>query len=115
MSNANFKEWEKFHNSSKVDVKDYIDDMEYLQWLQDQPYKCFACGKQNGIEWHHVKLNSVDKKNHKRLIPLCGVEHHRLGELSPHGNPRKWREKFSMKIQNDFADKIYQEYLETLV
>jgi len=86
-------------------------DKLYLQWLQERDTTCFVCGKQNGIEWHHVKRDSTDKKNHKRLIPLCGVEHHRLGDLSPHGNPKKWRETFSMDFQNEYADEIYEEFL----
>jgi len=88
------------------------DDKDYLEWLQNQNYVCFVCGKQNGIEWHHVKEYSTDKKNHKRLIPLCGIDHHRLGDLSPHGNPKRWRETFDMVLQNDFADEIYDEYID---
>jgi len=99
----------KYNGKNKKKITD--EDKDYLEWLQHQNYKCFVCGKQNGIEWHHVKLHSTDKKNHKRLIPLCGNEHHRLGELSPHGNPKKWRETFSMELQNEFADEIYQEYI----
>jgi hypothetical protein len=87
------------------------EDKEYLEWLQTQSYCCFVCGERNGIEWHHVKLNSSDKKNHKRLIPLCGVEHHRLGNISPHGNPKRWREHFSMRLQENYADNIYETYL----
>jgi len=86
-------------------------DGEYLTWLHYQQYPCFVCGKQNGIEWHHVKRDSTDKKDHKRLIPLCGNEHHRNGKLSPHGNPSLWRETFSMDLQNGYADSIYQDYL----
>ena len=87
------------------------EDKLYLEWLQEQDTVCFVCGQQSGIEWHHVKLYSNDKKNHKRLIPLCGVEHHRLGqELSPHGTPKKWRETYSMDEQNAYADKFYQKY-----
>jgi len=95
-------------------TEEYIADMQYLQWLQERDTKCFVCGKQNGIEWHHVKEYSTDKKNHKRLIPLCGVEHHRLGDLSPHGNPKRWRETFTMQQQNEFADEFYKEYKELI-
>ena len=88
------------------------EDKKYLEWLQEQAYPCFVCGGYNGIEWHHVKEFSSDKKNHKRLIPLCGVEHHRLGQvLSPHGTPKKWREIYSMEVQNECADSIYNDYL----
>jgi len=92
------------------------EDEAYLEYLQELDAVCFVCGKKNGIEWHHVKLYSSDKKNHKRLIPLCGVEHHRLGmELSAHGTPKKWRETYSMDEQNAYADEIYNKYKEGLL
>ena len=90
------------------------EDQAYLSWLNDQHYfTCFVCNQQNGIEWHHVKEHSTDKKNHKRLIPLCGVEHHREGSLSPHGTPKLWRATYTMREQNRRADGIYQEYKES--
>jgi len=88
-----------------------LSDKKYLEWLQATEYSCMICGKHNGIEWHHVKEYSTDVKNHKRLIPLCGVEHHRLGTvLSAHGTPKKFRDTFSMEFQNQFADEIYSDY-----
>jgi len=93
-----------------------MNDKKYLSWLQTTSYACFACGGDNGIEWHHVKRDSTDKKNHTRLIPLCGVECHRLGTvLSAHGTPKKFRETFSMEFQNEYADRIYSEYKETML
>lgn len=90
------------------------EDREYLEWLQSSAYPCLVCGGFNGIEWHHVKEFSFNKKNHERLIPLCGVEHHRLGQiLSAHGTPKKWRETYSIQMQNEAADKIYQDYLDS--
>lgn len=86
-------------------------DKRYLKWLQTTTYACLVCGKHNAIEWHHVKRDSTDKKNHKRLIPLCGIEHHRLGiKLSAHGTPKKFRDTFSIEFQNTYADEIYQEF-----
>lgn len=91
-------------------------DKKYLEYLKNTSYACFVCGKHNGIEWHHVKRDSTDKKNHKRLIPLCGVEHHRLGNvLSAHGTPKKFRATFSMEFQNSYADEIYEEYIKTMI
>ncbi len=87
------------------------DEKDYLDWLQNQSYGCFVCGQQNGIEWHHVKKFSSDKKNHFRLIPLCGVEHHRLGKLSPHGNAKLWRETYTYEEQLQFAATIHLNYL----
>lgn len=101
--------------SSKNKSRISNEDKKYLEWLQHQVYECFVCGEFNGIEWHHVKENSSDRKNHKRLIPLCGEKCHRNGsELSAHGTPKKFREKFSMRVQNGYADEIYKDYLDSL-
>ena len=98
--------------SGKNKPKITNEDKEYLAWLQLQDYNCFCCGKQNGIEYHHVKENSSDRKDHTLLIPLCGVECHRLGQtLSAHGTPKKWREVFPIHKQKLAAAKIYADYL----
>ena len=75
---------------------------------------CFVCGKNRAddpIEWHHVKNRSSDKKNHFRLIPLCGKKHHRNGDISPHGNAKKWRDLYSYEEQLLYAAKIHLRYL----
>jgi len=88
------------------------DDKAYLQWLQTQSYSCFVCGAYQSIEYHHIKEHSIDKKNHKRLIPLC-VMHHRLNnELSAHGTPKKFKKIYPMEVQEKYADSIYRRYLE---
>ena len=91
------------------------DEQDYLTWLQTRENTvCFVCGKRNfndDIEWHHVKNGSSDKKNHFRLIPLCGHLHHRNGDLSPHGNAKKWRETFSLEVQMIYAAEIHLEYI----
>ena len=96
------------------------EDREYMDWLhkeeQGYNYPCFVCGKNNSsdkTEWHHVKEGSGDKKDHKRQIPLCGNEHHRLGTvLSAHGTPKKFRETYPMEVQYKYADKIYSDFLQ---
>jgi len=99
------------YNSKNKKLFD-VEDAKYIEWLQCSSYSCFVCGGHNGIEWHHVKKFSTDKKDHTRLIPLCGVEHHRLGAvLSAHGTPKKWRETFSMEVQLEYAANIYEDYL----
>ena len=87
------------------------DEKDFLNWLQNQSYGCFVCGQQNGIEWHHVKKFSSDKKNHFRLIPLCFMHHRISNELSAHGTPRKFRDLYPLDIQNIFANNIYIAYL----
>ena len=91
------------------------DEKDFLNWLQTRENTvCFVCGKNDfydKIEWHHVKNSSSDKKNHFRLIPLCGSKHHKNGELSPHGGARKFRETFTYEEQLFYAAKIHLEYL----
>ena len=95
------------------------EEQDYLTWLQCRENSvCFVCGKINfndDLEWHHVKNSSSDKKNHFRLIPLCGHLHHRNGELSPHGSPKKWRETFSLEVQMEYAAEIHQEYFRSIL
>ncbi len=89
------------------------EDRAYLNWLhkpqQMKDYTCMVC-KAPIQDWHHVKLHSTDKKNHKKLIPLC-KQHHTDGSPSPHKTPVLWREKFSMELQNKIADDIYLAFL----
>lgn len=95
------------------------EEKDFLDWLQKREHTvCFVCGKRNpmdDIEWHHVKRSSSDKKNHLRLIPLCGSKHHRNGELSPHGGARRFRETFSYESQLAYAAGIHLEYLNNKV
>ena len=87
-------------------------EKEYLSYLKTLDAVCFACGKQNGIEWHHVKRYSSDKKDHTSLIPLCGIECHRIGTvLSAHGTPLKWRCTFSLESQQEAAKVFYDEFV----
>lgn len=91
------------------------DEQDYLNWLQNREESvCFVCGKRNfndDLEWHHVKYSSSDKKNHFSLIPLCGHLHHRNGDLSPHGNAKRWKETFSLEVQIIYAAEIHLEYI----
>ena len=87
-------------------------EREYLNWLQEQQFGCILCNTFSHIEMHHVKMKSTDKKNHKRLIPLC-TEHHKGKVLSPHGTSRKWRLHISMESQNKVADELYNTFLES--
>ena len=97
--------------SMKNEPKITKEDKEYLEWLQTLDVPCFCCGGQNSIEWHHVKRDSSDSKNHTLLIPLCGAKCHRLGtELSAHGTPKKFREVFPIEVQKEAAKKFYAMY-----
>ena len=86
-------------------------EQKYLSWTQNQAhYRCFVCGGYRE-EWHHIKFKSTDKKNHTMLIPLC-KEHHHGKILSPHGTPRKWRETFTMKEQNEAGREFYYDFMQ---
>lgn len=99
--------------SMKNDNSATPEERDYLQWLQLLDVPCFCCGEYgNGIEWHHVKKYSTDKKDHTSLIPLCGVKCHRTGtDLSAHGTPKKFREMFPIELQREAAGKFYEQYL----
>ena len=91
-------------------------DKEYLAWLHNQELKCFACGgyatMDDGIELHHVKETSSDKRNDNEVIPLHGIKCHRLGvELSAHLTPKKFRETFPVGAQLKYAKELYNRYL----
>ena len=116
-NNGNFGKKRTFIKTISSSKKGDITELEqrYLTWLHEDAqtfrFKCFVCNRINPndpIKWHHLKKHSSDKKNHKRMIPLCDNEHHRLGKvMSPHGTPRKFRETYSQEIQNKVADKIW--------
>lgn len=86
------------------------EESEYLDYLSSIRFKtrCFVCGV-FGVEWHHVKFKSSDRKNHKSLIPLCFLHHHGT-EISPHGTPTKWRETYTMEEQEETARMYYRVY-----
>lgn len=88
------------------------EDLDYLNWLDRHRsgFTCLVCGF-GRVEFHHVKRDSTDRKNHKRLIPLCQNHHTLSDKLSAHGTPRKWRQTYSMEFQNQLADRIYNNYL----
>lgn len=90
------------------------EDKEYLGWLQLQTFNCMVCNTNYGIEYHHTKEHSTDRKDHKRLIPLCYYHHRTSTELSAHGTPSLFRKKYPMEVQYELADKIYSEYLQTI-
>lgn len=88
------------------------EDREYLQHSKNQELKCWVCGA-FAHDRHHIKEYSSDKKNHKQILPLC-KKHHTGSELSPHGTPRKWREKFPIDFQRKEGDRIYQDSLRSI-
>ena len=83
---------------------------KYLKWLHEvkQP-ACLVCNISIGIQIHHVKESSSDRKDDTCVIPLC--YHHHLGtELSPHGTPKLFKEVMPMDIQRQSASDLYKEY-----
>ena len=99
--------------SSKNKPKINQQERDYLQWFNKQNFSCLICNTKAGVEGHHVKRDSLDKKNHKRIIPLCRVHHHGT-VLSPHGTPVLFRRHYEMEFQYRLADGYYAKYKETL-
>lgn len=96
--------------SNKNKPKITQEESKYLTYLASIRFKtkCFVCGT-TGVEWHHVKLKSTDRKNHTCLIPLCFLHHHG-SEISPHGTPSKWRQTYTMEEQEETARMYYRVY-----
>ena len=107
---STFKKKSVMKKKAKVVKK----DLDYLDWLHEE--NCFTCMvcKSSNVEFHHVKRDSTDKKDHKRLIPLCQNHHTISRELSAHSNPKKFREVYPMEFQYILADKIYKQYMESI-
>lgn len=88
-----------------------IKNDKYLSWCHNQDLPCFSCGKRGVIELHHVKEASTDIKDDTKVIPLCGIECHRLGRmLSAHGTPKKFREVYPITEQERHAKEIYKRF-----
>ena len=87
---------------------------EYLSWLHNQEdIVCFSCGKQNGLEAHHIKLTSSDVKDDTKILMLCAEECHRNGMiLSAHSTPKAWRKTYPIQMQLEYADELYRRYCE---
>lgn len=85
-------------------------DREYMRWLHEveQP-SCIVCGTYYGIQIHHVKESSSDKRNDNEVIPLC-YEHHLGNEFSAHGTSKKFKEEYPVDYQLYVADKLYLKY-----
>lgn len=85
--------------------------LDYVQTIQRPCIRCHKINPQDGIEWHHIKQYSSDKKDHSRLIPLCGNECHKNGKESVHGNKKGFFLKFPWEYQVKLADRYFNEYL----
>lgn len=91
-------------------------EKKYLNWLQEQDYSCLACDKKNGIEFHHVtdiKRIEGKRRSNNRLIPLCGVECHRLGKKAIHVMPKEeyYETIVSLEDMLTSAENIYSDFL----
>jgi hypothetical protein len=105
----------------KEDIQQLFKCPEYLSWVHEvKKPKCMCCEREyyyisdaNKMELHHVKQASSDKKDDRIVVPLCGIECHRLGtKLSAHGTPKLFREKFSIEYQKSYARKLFEVFKE---
>lgn len=83
---------------------------KFLRWLHEveQP-SCMVCGTKTGVQMHHIKNHSTDQRNDFFIIPLC-YDHHLGNELSPHGTPSVFKEKYPLDVQKEHANKLYKRY-----
>lgn len=97
----------KHHKPIKPKV---FKDKEYLRWLHEveQPC-CLVCKSYVGVQMHHVKESSSDKRNDNEVIPLC-YNHHLGEEFSVHGTARKFKQEYPLEYQLFVADSLYFKY-----
>jgi len=87
-----------------------VKEPEYLRYLhEDLQPRCFVCNVRYGVEMHHLKRDSTDKRIDKLILPLCWTHHHGF-DMSPHGNPGQFRKQYTMDEQIEFAEKMYRRY-----
>ena len=99
----------KYSTKNKPKIND--EEQEYLTWFKQQDFPCFVCGTMCWIEGHHIKENSTDAKEHTSILGLCHKHHHGQ-ELSPHGTPKKFRQKFPVAVQRVQAKQYYKMFLD---
>ena len=84
-------------------------DPEYLRWVHENQ-KCLVCGS-NDIELHHCKDKSIKGRDDRYVLALC-PNHHRCSELSPHGTPKLFKERYPISAQIQTAHQLYETYKE---
>lgn len=89
-------------------------DRKYLDYFANSNKACFVCETLNGVQGHHIKKFSSDKKIHSKMIPLC-IEHHVGSTLSPHGTPKLFKEKFNFTFQEEVAKMHYDKFLNEML
>jgi hypothetical protein len=89
------------------------EDKAYLEWFANTNLACIVCNTLNGVQGHHIKERSTDKKNHKQMLPLC-LEHHTGNKISPHGAKKQFFEMFPIEAQIIIGNLIYEQYLEQI-
>ena len=93
---------------------DTMKDPEFLTWLHEEKKPCCAlCHRpySYGSEIHHNRDKSVIGRDDTKGFMLCGVECHRLGSYSAHGNTAGFNKLLPKDEQFVLADKLYQEYV----
>ena len=90
------------------------DDKDYLEWFANQELPCFVCGTYYGIEGHHIKNSSVDKKIHTEILPLCSNHHRGNIGLSAHMTPKEFRKLYPVEVQREYAKEIHDRYLKEM-
>ncbi len=102
----------KYSTKNKTDRA--VKDTAYLNWFAKQAFPCYECNAYEGVEGHHIKRDSTDRKDDTLLLPLCYKHHHGTG-LSPHGTPKKWRARYPYDVQVKSANTLYDQYIKEMM
>lgn len=89
-------------------------DPQYLAFIRRQP--CLACRRGSPVvhisrtEAHHYGPHGLSQKAPDRMaIPLCGIEHHRLGPESVHQLGKRFAEHHGLDIDAEvqYLNELY--------
>lgn len=80
-----------------------VSDPAYREWIL--PMRCLACERKQVQQTSPTEGHHVDKpRNDRRMLPLCGEQHHRLSPVSVHGGGG--RRRFEARFGIDFEVEI---------
>ena len=100
-------------NTARSIKPDTFKSPEYLHWLHnDRQPSCALCCRSyfSGMEIHHIRDKSVLGRDDSKVIMLCGVDCHRLGVFSAHGNTKEFNEMLPKEWQFGIAYELFEEW-----
>jgi len=110
MTKAEQTKWVKIKPKPSMKNKSRKRNYKYMEWFANQNFACFICGTKFGVEGHHIKEHSTDRKIDESMMPLC-TEHHKGNTISPHGTPSKFKALYPIETQREIGLSYYNTYL----